>query len=316
MWDTILTSAFIVGLLQATLRTTTPLLLAALGELYSERSGVLNIGLEGIMLIGTLVGFLVSYFTGNAWLGVLAGSLAGSLIALIHAVLSVTMGVSQVVSGVGINILCVGLSMTIYRVVFGPSLIKAPMATGLQPVHLPVLSDLPVIGPVLFQQLPLVYIAFALAPITWFVLFRTELGLKIRAVGEHPLAAETVGVSVAGIRYFTVLLCGFLTGMAGTFLSLGLLNIFLDNMTAGRGWIALAVVILGRWSPFGILGAALFFGFADAIQLRLQALGFNVPYQFLLMIPYVLTMLALISAVGRRSAAPGALGKPFTGEAH
>jgi simple sugar transport system permease protein len=262
------------------------------------------------------VGFLVSYFTGNAWLGVLAGSLAGSLIALIHAVLSVTMGVSQVVSGVGINILCVGLSMTIYRVVFGPSLIKAPMATGLQPIHLPVLSDLPVIGPVLFQQLPLVYIAFALVPITWFVLFRTELGLKIRAVGEHPLAAETVGVSVAGIRYFTVLLCGFLTGMAGTFLSLGLLNIFLDNMTAGRGWIALAVVILGRWSPFGILGAALFFGFADAIQLRLQALGFNVPYQFLLMIPYVLTMLALISAVGRRSAAPGALGKPFTGEAH
>lgn len=316
MPEIILTSTFIVGLLQATLRTTTPLLLAAIGEMFSERSGVLNIGLEGIMLIGTLIGFLASYMTGNVWLGVLAGALAGSLIALIHAVLSVSMGVSQVVSGVGINILCVGLSMTIYRVVFGPSLISAPMAPGQEPIHVPVLSDLPVVGPVLFQQLPVVYLALALVPISWFVLYRTELGLKIRAVGEQPLAAETLGVSVQGIRYLSVLVCGFLTGLAGTFLSLGLLNIFLDNMTAGRGWIALAVVIFGRWQPWGILGAALFFGFADALQLRIQALGFNIPYQFLLMIPYALTMIALIGAVGRRSASPGALGKPYTGEAH
>lgn len=316
MWETILTSTFIVGLLQATLRTTTPLLLAAIGEMFSERAGVLNIGLEGTMLVGTLIGFLVSYLSGNVWLGILGGAVAGSLIALIHAILSVSLGVNQTVSGVGINILCTGLSMTIYRVVFGPSLISAPMAPGQSPIHVPVLSDIPVIGPVLFQQLPVVYVAFALAPVAWFVLYRTELGLKIRAVGEHPLAAETLGVNVRGIRYLAVLICGFLTGLAGTFLSLGLLNIFLDNMTAGRGWIALAVVIFGRWQPFGIVGAALFFGFADAFQLRLQALGFNVPYQFLLMIPYVLTMIALISAVGRRSAGPGALGKPYTGEGH
>lgn len=315
MWNTVLTWTFVIGLLQATLRTATPLLLAGIGELFSERSGVLNIGLEGIMLIGTLVGFLFAYLTGQAWIGILAGSLAGALIALIHALLSVTLGVSQVVSGVGINITCAGLSMATYRVVFGPSLIQAPMASAQQPVHLPFLSDLPVVGPIVFQQMPTVYIALALVPLAWFILYRTELGLRMRAVGEHPLAAETLGVSVARVRYLCVCICGFLTGMAGTFLSLGLLNIYLDNMTAGRGWIALAVVIFGKWEPGGVLAAALFFGFADALQLRLQALGVNAPYQFLLMIPYVLTIVALLGAVGR-SVGPAVLGKPYTGEAH
>lgn len=310
MLTTLLTTAFAVGLLQATLRTATPLLLAGIGELFSERAGVLNIGLEGIMLIGALFGFLVANQTGSLWLGIAAGGAAGLLISLIHALLSVSFGVSQVVSGVGINILCIGISLTTYRSVFGMASSGVPTAPAQEPIFLPWLSDIPVIGPIFFQQLPLVYIALLLVPITWFIFYRTELGLKIRSVGEHPLASETLGVNVYAIRYMAVMICGLLTGIAGTFLSLGLLNIFLDNMTAGRGWIALAVVIFGKWKPFGVLWASLLFGLASAFQLRVQAAGFDIPYQFLLMAPYVLTMLALIGAVGR-SAAPAALAVPF-----
>lgn len=313
MIDELLTTAFLVGLLQATLRTATPLLLAALGEMLSERSGVLNIGLEGTMLIGSLFGFLVANQTGNTWLGILAGGIAGLLIALIHAVLSVTLSVNQTVAGVGINILCLGISMTVYRTVFGMASSGVPTAPAQQPIYIPVLSDIPVIGPVLFQQMPLVYIALALVPLSWLILYKTEFGLSLRAVGEHPLAAETLGVNVARMRYTAVLLGGFLTGIAGTFLSLGLLNIFLDNMTAGRGWIALAVVIFGKWEPKGVLGAALLFGLAQAFQLRLQSTGLDIPYQFLLMAPYVLTVIALVGAVGR-SIGPAALAKAYTRE--
>ncbi len=313
MWEVLASTTFVIGLLQAALRTATPLLLAGIGELYGERSGILNIGLEGIMLIGCLFGFMTANMTGVPALGILAGGAAGIVIALIHGVLSISLGVSQVVSGVGINILCTGLSLTIYRAVFGASYSDLPRAPGMTPVQIPLLSDLPVIGTLLFSQLPLVYIAFALVPVTWFVLYRSELGLKIRACGEHPMAAETVGIHVARIRYLCVVITGFLTGIGGTFLSLGLLNFFRDNMTAGRGWIAIAVVIFGRWKPTGIMGAALVFGLASAFQMRLQAIGIDVPYQFLLMIPYVLTMLILIVTYGR-SAGPAALGKPFIKE--
>ncbi len=313
MWSTLFTTAFVIGLLQATLRTATPLLLAGLGELFSERAGVLNISLEGTMLIGSLFGFLAANKTDNLWLGIAAGGIAGMLIALIHAVLSVSFGVSQVVSGVGINILCIGLSLTTYRSVFGMASSGVPRAPAQEAFAIPWLSDIPIIGEILFQQLPLVYIALLLVPITWFILYRTELGLKIRAVGEHPLAAETLGVNVYFIRYLCVMICGLLTGVAGTFLSLGLLNIFLDNMTSGRGWIALAVVIFGKWKPFGVLWAALLFGLANAFQLRVQAAGFDIAYQFLLMAPYVLTIVVLVGAVGR-STAPAALAVPFLKE--
>ncbi len=313
MWSTLFTTAFVIGLLQATLRTATPLLLAGLGELFSERAGVLNISLEGIMLIGSLFGFLVANQTDNLWLGIAAGGIAGMFIALIHAVLSVSFGVSQVVSGVGINILCIGLSLTTYRSVFGMASSGVPTAPAQEPLEIPWLGDIPIIGEILFQQLPLVYIALLLVPISWFILYRTEFGLKIRAVGEHPLAAETLGVNVYSIRYVCVMICGLLTGVAGTFLSLGLLNIFLDNMTSGRGWIALAVVIFGKWKPFGVLWAALLFGLANAFQLRVQAAGFDIAYQFLLMAPYVLTMVVLVGAVGR-SVAPAALAVPFLKE--
>lgn len=311
--EDLLTTAFLIGLLQATLRTATPLLLAGLGELFAERSGILNLGLEGIMLIGSLFGFLVANKTGNVWLGILCGGLAGMLISLIHAVLSISLNVNQTVSGVGINILCAGISMTVYRTVFGMASSGVPTAPAQQAIYIPVLSDIPVIGPVLFQQLPLVYIAIALVPVAWVVLYKTEFGLAIRSVGEHPLAAETLGINVRMVRYICVLFGGLMTGIAGTFLSLGLLNIFLDNMTSGRGWIALAVVIFGKWRPGGVLGASLLFGLASALQLRLQATGVRIPYQFLLMAPYVLTVIALVGAVGRTNG-PAALSKPYLKE--
>ena len=313
MFETLLSTAFIVGLLQATIRNATPLLLAGIGEMVGERSGVLNIGLEGIMLIGCLFGFLAANLTGVVWYGIIAGGLAGVAISLIHAFLSINLGVNQVVSGVGINILCSGLSLTIYRAVYGMSSSNIPRAPSQQGLFIPGLSELPVVGPLLFRQLPLVYIAFALVPVAWFLLYRTEFGLKIRAVGEHPMAAETLGINVVLIRYVCVMVTGLLTGLAGTFLSLGLLNIFRDNMTAGRGWIAIAVVIFGRWKPKGVLFASLIFGLANAFQLRLQAVGVDIPYQFLLMLPYVLTMIILMVTYGR-SESPAALGKPYVKE--
>lgn len=313
MVETLLSTAFIAGLLQATIRNATPLMLAGIGEMFGERSGILNIGLEGIMLIGCLIGFLVANITGVVAYGIIAGGLAGVLISLIHAFLSIHLGVNQVVSGVGINILCSGLSLTIYRAVYGMSSSNIPRAPSQQVLHIPWLSEIPVFGPLLFGQLPLVYFAFALVPLAWFILFRTEFGLKIRSVGEHPMAAETLGINVVFTRYVCVMITGLLTGLAGTFLSLGLLNIFRDNMTAGRGWIAIAVVIFGRWQPKGILLASLVFGLANAFQVRLQAAGVDMPYQFLLMLPYVLTMCILILTYGR-SVSPAALGKPYVKE--
>lgn len=313
MWETLLSTAFIAGLLQAAIRNATPLLLAGVGEMFGERSGVLNIGLEGIMLIGSLFGFLVANLTGVVWYGIIAGALAGMAISLIHGFLSISLGVNQVVSGVGINILCSGLSLTIYRAVYGASSSNIPRAPSQPGLYIPGLSEIPVLGPLLFRQLPLVYFAFALVPLSWFLLYRTEFGLKVRAAGEHPMAAETSGINVVRIRYICVSITGLLTGLGGTFLSLGLLNIFRDNMTAGRGWIAIAVVIFGRWKPRGILFASLVFGLANAFQLRLQAVGVNIPYQFLLMLPYVLTMIILMVTYGR-SESPAALGKPYIKE--
>jgi ABC-type uncharacterized transport system permease subunit len=303
-------TAVVVGLLNAMVRMATPLLLSALGEMLSERSGILNVCLEGMMLVGSLAGFLAANRSGSPWIGVAVGGAAGALTALLHAFLSVSLGVSQVVSGIGINLLCLGLTTATYRAVFGMSMSGVPTAPAMQPVRLPGLAELPILGPVLFDQLPLVYLSLALVPALWFLMARTEWGLTIRAVGEHPLAAESQGVSVRTVRYLCVLTCGVLSGMAGSFLSLGVLSIFLDNMTSGRGWIALAVVIFGRWKPFGILAASMIFGLADALQLRLQIAGVAIPYQFLLMLPYVMTIISLVGAQGRM-AAPRALGRPY-----
>ena len=303
------TWTFLTALLAAGLRLGTPILLGALGEVFAERSGVLNIGVEGMMLMGALAGVLGSKYAGTPWAGLLLGAIARLLMSLIHAFVSITLRADQIVSGVAINILALGLSTFLFRAAFGITILPV-MVRSFKPLKIPVLSEIPVLGPVLFQQSVLVYIALLLVPVCWFVLIKTPLGLKIRTVGEHPQAADTVGISVARTRYFCTALGGALAGMGGCLLSIGQLNFFADNMTAGRGFIALAAVIFGKWSPYGVLGASVIFGVAEAIALRLQVRGLDIPYEFLFMLPYVLTIIALAGLVGRAEY-PKALALPY-----
>ncbi|MFQ5692877.1 MAG: ABC transporter permease [Nitrospinota bacterium] len=303
------TLTFLVALLSAGLRLSTPILLGALGEVFAERSGILNIGVEGMMLMGALAGVLGAQFGGTPWAGLLLGMIVGLLVSLIHAFFTITLRGDQIVSGVAVNILALGLSTFIFRGVFGITILPVTVRS-FRPIRVPGLAEIPVLGPVLFQQSALVYLALALVPVIWFVLMKTPLGLKIRTVGEHPKAADTVGINVTWIRYLCTALGGVLAGMGGCFLSIGQLNFFADNMTAGRGFIALAAVIFGRWNPFGVLGASVIFGVAEAVALRLQARGLDIPYEFLFMLPYVLTIVALAGLVGRTEY-PKALGIPY-----
>jgi len=292
----------IFGLLFATIRLSTPLLFAAIGGLLNERAGVINIALEGKMLLGALVAFLISYSTGSPWLGMLAAMAAGALIAVLFAYVTVTLGADQIVTAVAINLMMLGLTGVIFRMF--KTVVSGSVSAPTFPVwEAPLLSSIPFIGPLLFNHLPLVYIAFLLVPITHFVFFRTTWGLSIRAVGEHPRAADTLGIRVHLVRYLTVLWGGSMAAVGGAVLSIGHNSTFIENMTAGRGFIAFSAIVFGKWTPVGTMLASLLFGFADALQLRIQsgilapvygALGIEeIPYQFAVMLPYVVTLLAL-----------------------
>lgn len=307
--DILLSEVFWIGLLAAAIRLATPILLASLGELVAERAGILNIGLEGMMLVGALGGFLGSYGTGSPWLGVAAGMAAGAALAWLFAYLTITLAADQIVCGITVNLLAIGITGFGHRVIFGMTTV-IPSAPPLVDWHIPGLAAIPVLGPILFQQNPLVYLGLVLVFACWFMLFRTTWGLKIRAVGEYPRAADSLGVNVRRVRYAAVLACGALAGIGGAFLSLGQLSMFVEEMTAGRGFIALAVVIFARWHPVGALGASVLFGAAEALQFRLQAQGVDIPFQFLAMLPYVLTVVALVSIVGR-AVQPAALTRPY-----
>src|SRR3990172_8561721 len=308
MLESLLQLLWSSDLIYATLRLTTPLLFAALGGLMCERAGVLNIGLEGLMLGGPLTACLVALKTGSPWLGLLAGAFAGLVTALLFAVVAVTFRANQIVSAVGLNILMLGLTGVALRAVVGLS--SGQNAAPTIPIwNIPGLGDLPGLGPVLFRHLPLVYLVFILVGVVAFIFYRTTWGLAIRAVGEHPRAAETVGINVIQVRYLTLLWSGFMAGVGGALLSVGYLNTFQEGMTAGRGFIAFSAIIFGRWTPLGTMLASLLFGFADALQLRIQAFGAHIPYQFLVMLPYVVTLLALFGA--GRSQSPAASGAPY-----
>ncbi|HRT36853.1 MAG TPA: ABC transporter permease [Caldisericia bacterium] len=308
----ILTASFFIGLLSATLRMATPLIIATLGEVFCERSGVLNLGIEGIMLFCSLVAFLTAYFTNNLWLGVLFAILVGILFGILMAFFTVNLGVSQHVSGLGITIFASGLSLFTYRQIIGSPQIPPTIET-FKTFAIPFLSKIPFIGPILFDQYILTYIALILVPIVSFVIYKTNFGLSLRAVGENPEAADAVGINVYKTRYIALIIGGALMGLAGSFFTLAYFNMFLYGIVGGRGYVCIALVIFANWDPTKVLLGSLLFGGVDALQLRLQAIGFNIPYQFFLMMPYVLTIVVLI-LVARNAIAPSALLKPYRRE--
>lgn len=300
------------NLLRSGLKLAAPLWLTATGETFAERSGVINIGLEGMMLAGAFAGMALAYFTASPWLGLLAGMLAGVLLAAMFGALTIYGGADQIIVGAGINLAAAGLTGFLFRRIFGVTG-QALSVASFTPIKIPLLAEMPVLGRVCFEQPVILYLAFAVIPLAAFVLKRTHLGLAIRACGEHAAAADTAGLNVFRLRFGCVLFCGMMCGAAGAYLSLAHANTFVEGLTAGRGFIALALVIFGRWQPWGIFFAALFFGCANALQFQFQALGSGVPYQIFLMLPYVLTLLVLILARGGVRG-PAELGKVYRRE--
>lgn len=298
--------AVAADVLVAAVGIATPLALAATGETIAERSGVVNLGVEGAMLFGALGGAIGATAVGPV-VGLGIGVLAGVLVAALFAAVAIGAGADQIITGTAVTLVSVGLTGTIYRQFYGPAGVGLSLPT-LSPLPLPILSDTPLIGSALFAQPVTTYAAAALIPLTWYLLFRTRFGLALRAVGEDPPAARAAGVSVRMVRTWAVLLGGACAGFAGATLVLAQVGTFTERMTAGRGFIAIAIVVLGRWNPVGAGLAALLFGLATALQFALQAAGLKVPYQFFLMFPYLLTLLALAGAVGRVKA-PAALGR-------
>lgn len=299
-----------VGLFAATLRMATPIAFGALGGIFSERAGVVNIGLEGMMLTGAFTGVTVSYFTGNPWLGVLGAILVGGLLGLLHGVITVKFAGNQIVSGTGINIFALGFTAYMSQTIWG-SRGASETVQGLPDISIPLLRDIPIIREIIGTHTPLVYVVLILTVVSFIVLFKTPFGLRIRAVGERPEAADTAGIDVYRTKYVSLIISGMLAGLGGAFLSLGQLNLFALGMTGGRGFIALAAMIFGKWMPFGAFGASVMFGFADALQMRLQALGL-LPPQIILMIPYILTVAVLAGVVGK--AIPPSDYKPYVKE--
>ncbi len=300
-------TSFFVTILAAGIRIATPVLFAAMGETIIEKSGVLNIGIEGTMLVGAFAGFAGAYFTGNPWVGIGIGILFSILIGLIISYLGVMRGADQIVMGILLNMFCLGVTSVFYANLFSS---RMPVIDGLKSLIIPILSEIPILGSILFKHNPMIYLAFLLIPLLDIFINRTKFGMSLRAVGEFPRAADTAGINVFLTRFIGILIGSALIGLAGATLSVGQLGGFRDNMTAGRGFIALAIVVLGRWNAYGVLGGAMVFGITDAIQLRLQALGIGIPHQVLLMTPYLLTILVLV-LITRGVQEPAALGKPY-----
>jgi simple sugar transport system permease protein len=309
-------AAWIANFIAADIRMAMPVMIAALGFVFSERAGVVNIGAEGIMLVGSLAGVIGSWYSGSPWTGLLFAMLAGGLGALLFAFFTISLYANQAVTGAALNILALGISASLNRIVFGVNA-APPKIASFTAIQLPeFIGRIPFAGGALrtlMSQNILVYLAFLLIPAAHFLLFKTELGLAIRGAGEDPEACEAAGIDVFRIRYGTVIVSGLLGGAAGAYVSLGVLSFFMENMIAGRGFIALAALVFGRYTPAGIMGASLLFGAGLALESRLQAVGTGIPHQFFLMIPYVLTILALV-VFSRKHRSPPAGGMPYIKE--
>lgn len=302
---------FLLDWLRSSIRLATPLALTATGGVYAERSGVFNIGMEGMMLVGAFFAVVGSHYGQSVLLGVSAAMTAGMLLSLVHAYLTIARRADQIICGAALNLLALGLTNFLYRAVFGAS--GRVRVEGFPQFKLPLLGDIPVVGSILFNHSLDVYLAYLLPVAATWVLFRTTWGLNVRAVGEYPQAADTAGVLVFRVRYLAVLVSGALAGLGGAALSLGDVRYFTQGMTAGRGFIVLGAIVFGKWNPTLVGLACLFFGAADALQLRAQTFGFEIPYQFFVMLPYLLTIAALVGFIGR-TRAPQNLGVPYPTE--
>lgn len=307
----IIETAIIVGFLAGAIKLSVPLLLTSLGEIVSERAGVLNLGLEGIMIMGAFAGFLGAAVSGNMWIGFGTGMIAGAGMAFLLPLISETLHGNQIVTGLGIFILGTGLSLLFFRIVFQGTFV--PVVEGLGKINIPMLSDAPIIGRIFFQHDVMVYITLLLVPLFYYLIFHTSIGLSLRSVGENPRVAETLGLNVTRIRYYAVMFGGAMAGLGGAYLAIEYAKKFTEGMTAGLGFVALAVVILGRWNPVGALLAALLFAGATVLQLRLQAIGVEMAPQFFFMIPYLLTIIVLV-LVSRAGGGPEAVGEPYIKE--
>jgi len=299
-------------LLQATLRMATPLIYAGIGETFSEKAGVINIGLEGYMLIGAFTAYTVVFYTNNLFLAVIAAALVTAVFGFLFAYLTVTIKANQVIIGTVLNMVGAGISGFLYRILFAQTRTAQAVRT-FQQVPIPVLKDIPFLGPTLFDQNILVYGTYFLVPLAAIIIYKTSFGLVLRGTGEHPHAVESLGIRVVHIRYAAVIIAAVLTGIGGAYLPIAHANQFVENMTAGRGYIAMAMVAFGQWNPIYVGLAGLLFGSTFALQLRLQAGQTVIPYQFLQTLPYLVTFIALIISHGR-SSQPKAMGVPFEKE--
>lgn len=301
----------VIPILQASIRVATPILFAALGGCLSEQAGIFAMGLEGFMLLGAFVSIVAALLTHSLFLGLLCGILAGGLVAALLAYVSIKVGADQVLGGLAINMLVLGATGFLMRLVWGMSGIPMTPKIPIWPV--PLLSSIPIIGPLFFNQPPLTYLAYLMVPAVWWFMFKSHWGLELRAVGEKPRAVDTVGVSAARTRFMAVILSGFLAGLGGAVLSLQQVNTFTENMTSGRGWLALISAISGGWNPVWAAAASFVFGIANSLQLRIQVMDIKISSWIVLMVPYLLAII-LVSIVGKAARHPEATGVQYVKE--
>lgn len=300
----------LIGIFAATIRIATPLILAALGELITERAGILNLGVEGTMLMAAFAAFAGSFAMDSTLAGLLFAMAAGALMSFLMVFMAATLKVEQVVTGLALNMLAAGMSLYLFKVYF--ETLSMPMTEVMPFLPIPLLSELPYVGPIFFSQKGLTYLAFLMVPAVWFFLYRTKWGLEIRVLGENPKVIDTKGMNVTLRQYAAVMMGGVLIGLGGAFVTIGSVVRFVPDITAGRGWLALVIVIAGNWRPSGILVAALVFAFLDALQLQIQGVGVGLPYQIFLALPYVVAVILMVLKSRRgRSEQPARLGIPY-----